>query len=325
MSHVTSTRLHVKGLSVTFDSAVGRINVLTDVSLVLKRGETLAVIGESGSGKSVLGLSIMGLLPSNAKVEGEILFGDKNLLELDEDELRSIRGSKIAWTPQSVATSLNPTMKVGDQIAEALIEHLGYDKKRAWKEAIRILSDLGIPEAREKAKSYPHQLSGGMKQRVLLAISIAPRPEVLIMDEPTRGLDVLSKRALLKSIRKLRKIRKDLSLLIVTHDLEFAEQISDRVAVMYCGQVLEDSPTKVFFREPLHPYSKLLLQALPSRGMVPIPGKSECPDFDGCRFYNRCPFAQERCLVNPPLFRIGQSMVRCWLHSNEARPFRKRY
>ncbi len=301
--------LKIENLKVYFKTDLGIVKAVDGVDLEVHKGERFTLIGESGSGKSVLAISILRLLPKNAEISGKIVFNGKNLLELSEEEMRRIRGRKIAWIPQS-QSSLNPVLTVGFQSAEPMIEHLGFDKKSAFAKVLRIFDFLGI--GRNRAKDYPHQFSGGMRQRVLVAMGISTSPELIIADEPTKGLDA-SKRA--QVVGLFRRIE-DRTMLIITHDLNFAEKLADRIAVMYCGKIVEVSPAKEFFNEPLHPYSKGLLDSLPSRGLKPIRGfqPSMMNPPSGCRFRERCEFASERCRREPPLFNLNGRSVRCWLH-----------
>ena len=316
--HAIGTILRIKGLSVSFLVGRKRIDVLDNVNLELRKGEVLSLVGESGSGKSVLGISIIRLIPSNTSISGEIIYKGKNLLDLDKDSMRKIRGREIAWVPQNPDTMLNPTIRIGDQIGEVLVEHYGFTRKEAWETAIRILEDLGVNPPDERAKNYPHQLSGGMKQRALLAMGIAGKPNVLIVDEPTKGLDPIMKEILLESLKRIKNMKDSPAILLITHDLEFAEKLADTVAVMYCGQIIEVTKARRFFNSPLHPYSKLLLRALPSRELIPIPGKH--PNIakppSGCRFRERCPYSKEKCMNEPLMFTLDGNKVKFWLYEH---------
>ncbi len=309
--------LVIEDLHVHFLLNSGRVRAVDGVNLSVKKGETLCLIGESGSGKSVLGLSMLRLLPSNVYINGRIIFDGKNLLELGEEEIRKIRGKKIAWVPQNPATSLNPVLKVGFQVAEPMILHLGLDKTRAWSKVVKLLDFFGIRPAEKRASEYPHQFSGGMRQRVLVAMGTSTNPELIIADEPTKGIDASKKVQVVRLFRRIREEREDVSLLLITHDLPLARVLADRIAVMYCGHVVEVSEAKTFFEEPLHPYSKALLDSLPSRGLKPIKGFS--PSMvnppEGCRFRDRCDFCSSRCEELPPFFDAGQSTVRCWMYA----------
>lgn len=301
--------LKVENLKVYFKTDLGVVKAVDGVDLEVHEGERFTLIGESGSGKSVLAISILRLLPKNAEIDGRIIFNGRNLLELSEEEMRRIRGRKIAWIPQS-QSSLNPVLTVGFQSAEPVIEHFGLDKKSAFAKVLRIFDFLGI--GRNRAKDYPHQFSGGMRQRVLVAMGISTSPDLIIADEPTKGLDATKRAQMVELFRKI----EDKTMLIITHDLNFAEKLADRIAVMYCGKIVEVSPAECFFNGPLHPYSKGLLDSLPSRGLKPIKGfqPSMINPPRGCRFRERCEFASERCKNEPPLISVDGRSVRCWLY-----------
>ena len=307
--------LVVKDLQVHFILENTSVKAVDGVSFNVHKGETLALIGESGSGKSVLGMTILRLLPKNVRVNGKILFNESNLLELPEEELRKIRGKEIALIPQNPATSLNPVLKVGIQIAEPMEIHLGIDRKTAMQRVVNLLNYFDINPAEKRINEYPHQYSGGMKQRALVAMGTSTKPKLIIADEPTKGVDVTKKLRVVELFRRTKESNK-LSLLIITHDLPFAEKLADRIAVMYCGQIVETCDAKTFFEEPLHPYSKALLDSLPSRGLKPIKGYS--PSMvnppKGCRFHPRCEYATSKCLEEPPPIANGNG-VRCWLYA----------
>jgi len=307
--------LVVKDLQVHFILENTSVKAVDGVSFNVRKGENLALIGESGSGKSVLGMTILRLLPKNVRVNGKILFNGSNLLELPEEELRKIRGKEIALIPQNPATSLNPVLKIGIQIAEPMEVHLGIDKKIAIQKVINLLKFFDINPAEKRVNEYPHQFSGGMKQRALVAMGTSTKPKLIIADEPTKGVDVTKKLRVVELFRRIKENNK-LSLLVITHDLLFAEKLADRIAVMYCGQIVEVCEAKTFFEEPLHPYSKSLLDSLPSRGLKPIKGCS--PSMvnppQGCRFHPRCEYATSKCLEEPPLISNGNNNVRCWLY-----------
>jgi len=234
---------------------------------------------------------------------------------LPEEELRKIRGKEIALIPQNPATSLNPVLKVGIQIAEPMEIHLGIDRKTAMQRVVNLLNYFDINPAEKRINEYPHQYSGGMKQRALVAMGTSTKPKLIIADEPTKGVDVTKKLRVVELFRRTKESNK-LSLLIITHDLPFAEKLADRIAVMYCGQIVETCDAKTFFEEPLHPYSKALLDSLPSRGLKPIKGYS--PSMvnppKGCRFHPRCEYATSKCLEEPPPIANGNG-VRCWLYA----------
>ncbi len=301
--------LRVENLKVHFKTELGIVKAVDRVSFDLREGEKFTLIGESGSGKSVLAQAILRLLPENAIVAGKIIFKNRNILELSEREMRKLRGKEIAWIPQS-QNSLNPVLSVGFQCAEPLIEHFKVSKRRAFSRVFKIFKFLGIES--KKAKNYPHQFSGGMKQRVLVAMGLSAEPELLIADEPTKGLDANKIGQIIKIFKKINK-----TMLIITHDLRFADKLSDRVAVMYCGEVVEISPAKDFFSSPLHPYSKGLLDSLPSRGLKPIKGfqPSMIDSPKGCKFRERCEHSIEACKKTPPVITLNDRLVRCWLYA----------
>ncbi len=301
--------LEIEDLKVYFRTNAGIVKAVDDVSFEVRKGENFTIIGESGSGKSVLAQAILRLLPKNAEICGRIIFNGKDLLKLSEKEMRRIRGKEIAWIPQS-QTSLNPVLNVGFQCAEPLMEHFRMDKKSAFARIIRIFEFLGI--GGNRIREYPHQFSGGMRQRVLVAMGISADPKLIIADEPTKGLDASKRSQIVELFRKIG----DKTMLIITHDINFAENLADRIAVMYCGKIVEVSPAKEFFREPLHPYSRGLLDSLPSRGLKPIKGfqPSMINPPKGCRFRERCEFAREICKDEPPLISLNGRFVRCWLY-----------
>ena len=281
----------IMNLNVKFILNSLEVKALRNVSLSIRKKETLALIGESGSGKSVLGQSILRILPDNAIVNGEILFKGQNLLEMTEKEIRKIRGKVIGWVPQNPAKSLNPVLNVGFQVYEALEAH---GNKKGWERVFELFRTFDLMPEQRKSKEYPHNLSGGMKQRVLISIGIANEPELIIADEPTKGVDPTRKKAVLRTFKK---IKRNCSLMLITHDLGFAEDLSDRIAVMYCGKVVEVRESSKFFSEPMHPYSKGLLDSLPPK-LKPIRGDPPSmvnPPL-GCAFRGRCEFSSERCL-----------------------------
>lgn len=301
--------LKVEDLAVHFRSRRGDVKAVDGVSFAVREGERLVFVGESGSGKTVLAAAIVRLLPKNAVVRGRILFGEEDLLKVDEGRMREIRNREIAYIPQS-QSSLNPVMKVGFQCAEPLVEQ-GWKKSTALEKVAKLFEFFGVGG---RVKDFPHRLSGGMRQRTLLVMGIAREPKLIIADEPTKGLDALMREQVVEAFQKLGKR----SMLIITHDLPFAEKVGDRVAVMYCGKIVEISPSKTFFDSPLHPYSRGLLESLPERGLKPIkgfqPSLINLPE--GCRFRERCEFSGEECRVEPPLLKFRHSLVRCWLHAD---------
>lgn len=314
MAPHTAPLLEIKDLRVHFILENSVVRAVDGVSLKVYEGETLMLIGESGSGKSILGTSIIRLLPPNAKISGRIFYKGLDLLNIPEDNMRKVRGRDIAWIPQNPATSLNPVLKVGIQIAEPMETHLSMDRKRALKKVIDLLKFFGIRPAEKKVDEYPHQYSGGMRQRALVAMGTSTKPNLIIADEPTKGVDVSKKIRVVELFRKI--IERKQSMLVITHDLPFAKVLADRIAVMYCGQIVEICNAKAFFEEPLHPYSKALLDSLPSRGLKPIKGYS--PSMmnppNGCRFRPRCEYATNKCEMMPPLITLNGNSVRCWLY-----------
>jgi len=302
------TMLRIENLTVHFKTNMGLVRAVDGVSLSVNEGETFTVIGESGSGKSVLGLSILRLLPKNALARGKIIFNGKNLLELNEKEMRRIRGKEIAWVPQNVSF-LNPVLNVGFQCAEPIIQHMKLEIKSAWERVKRVFNFLKIGD---RLKDYPHQFSGGMRQRVLVAMGITTNPKLIIADEPTKGLDADKRENVIELFESI----KGKTILLITHDLHLAERIADRIAVLYCGKILEICNANEFFEEPLHPYSIGLINSLPSRGLKPIKGfqPSMINPPKGCRFRERCEFASSKCKEEPPLINLNGRFVRCWLY-----------
>lgn len=317
--------LEVNNLQTTFKQDSGTVTVVDGVNFHLKSGETLGIVGESGCGKSVTSMSIMRLLGKNATIEGEIKFQGNNLLELTENEMRGIRGNKIAMIFQEPMTSLNPLHTVGKQICEPLRKHLGYSRHQAKEKAIQLLNDVGIPRAGEIFSSYPHQLSGGMRQRVMIAMAMACQPQLLIADEPTTALDVTIQAQILDLMKKVNR-ENNTSIMLITHDLGVVAEMCDRVIVMYAGKVIEDTDVKTLFRNPKHPYTIGLLNSMPDivsdqERLQAIPGNvpmfHEMPQ--GCRFAPRCPHAMDLCREKmPELYSDSDSHhVRCWLMKEE--------
>ncbi|PYI56223.1 ABC transporter ATP-binding protein [Paenibacillus flagellatus] len=306
--------LEVQGLQTEFATRSGVVRAVDGVDLVLHKGETLGVVGESGCGKSVTSMSIMGLLPKGVSriAGGDIRFKGKSMLSLPASELRKIRGNQISMIFQEPMTSLNPVFKIGSQIAEAIRFHMKLGKTEAWSRAVDMLKKVGIPRPEQIAMEYPHQLSGGMRQRVMIAMAMSCNPEVLIADEPTTALDVTIQAQILDLIRELQAER-GTAVLLITHDLGVVAETCQRVVVMYAGQVVEETDVKSLFRNPKHPYTKGLLGSLPQLAgeeqhrLEPIPGSVPNPaDMPkGCRFAPRCAFRTEACdSVQPQLVEI---------------------
>ncbi len=310
MKPVTSL-LKIRGLDVDFPTEEGIVRANNKIDLELKENEVLGLIGETGCGKTVLGMALMRLLPGNAGVNGRIIYDGINLLELPEDEMRQIRGKEIAMVRQNPSTSLNPVLTVGEQIAEIYRYHNGIRKENARGETRNMLELVGIDPKR--INEYPHQLSGGMKQRIMIAIGLALNPKILIADEPTKGLDGNTKKQIVDLMKKLMK---DKSILLITHDLDVAEKLCDRIAVMYAGEIVEIAHKEKIFNEPKHPYTTGLLGSLPSRGLKPIEGLS--PSLvsppNGCRFHPRCKYNNGCFERHPGLIEIKKNhQIRCFL------------
>jgi oligopeptide/dipeptide ABC transporter ATP-binding protein len=307
--------LEIRGLRVTFRTPRGAFPAVDGVDLELREGETLGLVGESGCGKSVTALSILRLLPEPpAKIEsGEVTFGGRDLLRLPEEELRRLRGNRISMIFQEPMTSLNPVFTVGNQIDEALRVHTDMDRAARRERVVELLDLVGIPEPERRRSEYPHQLSGGMRQRVMIAMALACDPAVLIADEPTTALDVTIQAQILELIEGLQR-RFRMAVLLITHDLGVVAQSAERVAVLYAGRVVETGSVREIFRAPRHPYTAGLLASMPGgrveRGgrlqVIPgmVPDLVELPA--GCRFRERCPRALERCAsIDPKLERLG--------------------
>lgn len=318
--------IEVKNLKTSFRGKRALIPVVDGVSFHVKEKEVLGIVGESGCGKSVTSLSIMGLIsPALGLVEGgEIRFHGEDLLKKSEAEMRKIRGNRISMIFQEPMTALNPFYTCGEQIAESLRLHLRMNRKQAKERAIELLRLVNIPFPEQRAKEHPHRLSGGMRQRVLIAMAIACNPELLIADEPTTALDVTIQSQILELLKRLRS-EMGMSVIFITHDLGVIADVTERVAVMYAGKIVEQAATKELLSEPLHPYTQGLIKAVPQlhgekkrlhsiEGSVPVPGQ----ELAGCRFCERCPQAREACREKePPLTEVrpGRS-VACWLYSD---------
>lgn len=318
--------LQVKQLITNFYTEDGVFSAVNDVSFSLKPGETLGIVGESGSGKSVTSLSIMGLIPkSNGKVEGSILYNGEELTNLSEKQMRKLRGNEIAMIFQEPMTSLNPVFTIGNQMVESIRLHTSLSKKEAKKKAIDMLKRVGIPRAEEIMNEYPHQLSGGMRQRVMIAMAMSCTPSILIADEPTTALDVTIQAQILDLMRNLKK-DSNTSILLITHDLGVVAEMCDRVIVMYAGKIVEEADVRTIFHYPNHPYTKGLIQSTPQlnetkQRLYSIPGNvpsiKEMPS--GCTFAPRCEYATDQCLHQvPELKDVGTNhKSRCWLNEQK--------
>lgn len=311
--------IEVKDLNLGFNTEQGFRQALWDVSFSLNSGETLAIVGESGCGKTVSAMSIMQLLPKNAGIlSGDVIYNGKNLIGCDNKELQNIRGKKIALIPQDPMTSLNPLMTVGDQLKEVLKVHKNLSGHDAEKKAIEAFERVQIPSAKERLKSYPHEFSGGMKQRAIIAMALACEAEVLIADEPTTALDVTIQAQIMSIIRQI-KSENNTAILLITHDLALVRENSDKVAVMYSGRIVETAPSEIFFNNPKHPYSKALLASLPSaRGKSLETIKGQPPtihqDIVGCRFNPRCKNCMDVCKSSVPQLKEIETNHNCACH-----------
>jgi oligopeptide/dipeptide ABC transporter ATP-binding protein len=314
--------LRVEHLTTTFDTDAGPVAAVDDVSFEVQPGETLGLVGESGSGKSVTALSIMRLVrPPGRLAAGRIVFKGRDLTALDERGMQAVRGADIALVFQEPMTALNPVFTVGDQIAESLIVHGRASKQEARRQAVELLRSVRIPNPESRVADYPHQLSGGMRQRVMIAIALACRPALVIADEPTTALDVTIQAQILELLRDM-KDAFQLSLLLITHDLGVIAGTADRVAVMYAGRIVETGPVRAVLRSPQHPYTRGLLDSIPGGprgarlhaidGSVPLLGHLP----PGCAFNPRCPDRFAPCTVSPPpdFFAGPDQTAKCYLH-----------
>jgi peptide/nickel transport system ATP-binding protein/oligopeptide transport system ATP-binding protein len=316
--------LEIRGLATHFFTSAGVARAVDGVDLTLDRGQTVAVVGESGCGKTVLALSVLRLVqdPPGRIVAGSVRFDGADLLGLSEDAMRAMRGRRISMIFQEPMTALNPVFTVGEQVAEMLVLHRGMGKREARDAAGEILDLVRIPDAAQRLGSYPHELSGGMRQRIVIAMALACDPDLVLADEPTTALDVTIQAQILDLLLDLRQ-RKNAAVLLITHDLGIVAQTCARAMVMYAGQAVEESDTPGLFAQPLHPYTRGLLASLPKltrRGarLTPIPGivPSLTALPPGCSFHPRCPRAFDRCRAErPPLFARDGRQVRCWLYA----------
>ena len=325
-SGTSAPLLEVDGLKTHFYTRDGIVRAVDGVSFYVRSGETLAIVGESGCGKSVTSLSILRLIasPPGRTVAGSIRFEGRDLLGLTEPEMRKVRGNEISMIFQEPMTSLNPVLTIGRQIAEALTLHRGLDRGAAWARAIEMLALVNIPEPARRVGEYPHQLSGGMRQRVMIAMALACSPKLLIADEPTTALDVTIQAQILDLMRAL-KAKTGAAIVLITHDLGVVAEMAQRVIVMYAGRKVEEAPVDALFARPRHPYTQGLLHSIPRlgatatgervrleeiRGMVP----SMREEIPGCVFAPRCAYATERCRTEyPPLEKKGEGhTVACW-------------
>ena len=299
--------IEVKKLVTQFSGKNGTVTAVDGVSFHIKKGETLGIVGESGCGKSVTSMSILRLIPpqSGKIASGEILFKGKDLTRLNQKEIRQIRGNEIAMIFQDPMTGLNPVMTIGKQLVETITAHSKMDKKQAWKRAEEMLMKVGIPSPAQRLKEYPHQLSGGMRQRVMIAMALSCNASLFIADEPTTALDVTIQAQILELMRELKE-KENKSIMLITHDMGVVAEMADEVMVMYAGKEMEYGDVKSIFKHPLHPY-------IPGS----VPDLSEMPK--GCRFCTRCTQAQSKCHEQEPeLYDIGGQKVRCWKYAPEG-------
>ncbi|MEC5425375.1 ABC transporter ATP-binding protein [Virgibacillus sp. C22-A2] len=316
--------LELNNLHTHFFTDSGEVPAVDGVSLSVHKGEVVGIVGESGCGKSVTSLSVMKLVPNppGKITEGEINFKGENLVKASEKRMRKIRGNEISMIFQEPMTSLNPLFTIGNQLREAILIHQSISKKEAKSKSIAMLRLVGIPRAEAIINEYPHQLSGGMRQRVMIAMAMSCNPELLIADEPTTALDVTIQAQILDLMRNLNE-EKETAILLITHDLGVVAEICDRVVVMYSGQVVEEGTTREILKDPKHPYSKGLIKSLPKmhereQKLYSIPGTVPKPKMDriGCRFSPRCEFAYDRCFQeNPELYPLDNNRSsRCFLY-----------
>ncbi|CDM69268.1 Oligopeptide transport ATP-binding protein AppD [Clostridium bornimense] len=325
---MAKTLVEFKNLKTYFHTEAGVVKAVNDVSFKIKEGETVCVVGESGCGKSVTSMSLMRLVQGPiGKIEGgEILYKGKDILKFTDEEMRKIRGNEIAMIFQEPMSSLNPVFTVGSQIMEAIMLHQQCDKKIARERAIEMIKLVGIPRADEIVDSYPHELSGGMRQRIMIAMALSCNPNVLIADEPTTALDVTIQAQILDLMRKIKK-ELNTAILLITHDLGVVAEMADYVVVMYAGKVIEEGPVLDIFKNPTHPYTKGLLKSKPVLGsgeerLYSIPGQVPNPIGmkDSCYFNDRCEYCMEKCKSEiPHLRKISENhKVACWLHNDEG-------
>jgi oligopeptide/dipeptide ABC transporter ATP-binding protein len=320
--------LSIEGLDVRYESPHGDVRAVDGLDLALQAGETYALVGESGCGKTATAYAILRLVDPGRIAGGRIVFRGRDLMGLSEKEMRRVRGGEIGIAFQEPGAALNPVLKIGTQVGESLRIHRGLSRKEAWREAIRLLDAVSLPDPERYASSYAHELSGGMKQRAMLAIALSCSPALLIADEPTSALDVTIQAQILELLRKL-KVDYNLTVLLITHDFGVVAEIADRVGVMYAGRLVEEAPARSIFAGPKHPYTQALLRAIPDDGddgggkrLRALPGSAPDPVTppSGCRFHPRCPEAFAPCPGRQPaLVAVGAGhRVACHLHPAEG-------
>ena len=313
--------LDIRNLQTYFFTSNGLVKAINGLDLCVDSGETLALVGESGCGKSLTALSLLRLVPEPGRiVGGDILFAERDLLRMPIEEMRRVRGNRIGMVFQEPMTSLNPVLRIGEQVAEVLRLHQGHERAQADAQAVNLLGQVGLPAPLERARDYPHQLSGGMRQRVMIAMALACNPQLLIADEPTTALDVTIQAQILELLAAAKTAR-GMATLLITHDLGVVAQHADRVAIMYAGRIMESAAVDVLFADPRHPYTRGLLACVPKLGekrrrLTPIEGTLPAPGQlpEGCPFLDRCPEAFAPCRGEvPPLIEVAPGhSVRCW-------------
>ncbi len=316
--------LELNNLTVEFQTEEGPVKAVNELSYVLHKGEKLGIVGESGSGKSVSSLQTMRLVAElpGTKVSGSILYKGNDILKLSEKQMQDLRGNDISMIFQEPMTSLNPIIACGKQIAEILILHKKMSKKDAMEATIQLMTEVGIANPRDRYKQYPHQMSGGMRQRIMIAMALACNPGVLIADEPTTALDVTIQAQILDLMRKLNKDH-ETAIIMITHDLGVVNELCDRIIVMYTGSVVEEASTENLFKNPLHPYSRGLIKAIPTVGekkdeLETIPGSVPNPTekITGCTFAERCDCTMDICRKQaPPTVQMEDRKVKCWQYA----------
>lgn len=322
--------LEVKKLSISFRTKHGEVQAVDNVEFTVRKGETLGIVGESGCGKSVTSLSIMRLLPQKSSIihgGSQILFKGEDILQKDKEELYRIRGNQISMIFQDSMTSLNPVMRIDKQISEVLMLHnKGMSRKKAFEASVEIIKKVGVPDPERVAKCYPHQLSGGMRQRIIIAMAMVCNPQLLIADEPTTALDVTIQMQILEMMKKLKE-EFQTSIMLITHDMGVVSEMADNIMIMYAGQVVEYGTAKDVFEHPMHPYTSELLESIPRltgekkrlhsiKGMVP--SLQDMPT--GCRFCDRCSKAESCCAESAvPLYEVGDRKVRCIRYKDAGR------
>ncbi|MDD4111501.1 MAG: ABC transporter ATP-binding protein [Herbinix sp.] len=322
--------LQVEDLTIAFVEDNTQTVVVDKAGFSVKSGEVICIVGESGCGKSVTALSLLGLLSPNARIiDGSIIFEGKDLLKMNEKELDGIRGSEATMVFQDVMNSLNPVLTIGNQLTEIIRIHMGYDRKKANEYAIEMIKKVGLPDAKAVMKKYPHMLSGGMQQRVMIAIALACGPKLIIADEPTTALDVTIQLQIMKLLVELQK-EFHMSILLITHDIGLVAELADRVIIMYAGQFMEEAPVNQLFDHPSHPYTRALLESVPciyddpDKKLSSIPGTvpDNYQDIEGCRFFGRCSYGIPACKEKQVYSELEEGhFVRCHRAVKEEIPF----